>query len=78
MKKIDAGAWVRLLLLLITFVNGLLAANGYEKIELDETTASIIVAGLIALWGLWKDNPFTKKAIQRKEIQKSLKRYEKQ
>lgn len=75
---IDAGAWVRLILLLATFINGILAANGYDEIKLDETTASIIVAGLVALWGLWKDNPFTKKARQRKEIQRNLKRYENQ
>jgi SPP1 family holin len=66
----NAGAWTRLILLVVTWVNGILAANGYDAIELDETTVSIIIAGLVALWGLWKDNPFTKKARERKRLEK--------
>ncbi|AKU43364.1 holin [Bacillus phage Silence] len=76
MKKIDTGAWVRLILLVLTFVNGILAANGYDEIKLDETTLSIIIAGGVALWGLWKDNPFTKRARERKQLERTIKKYE--
>lgn len=68
----DKGAWTRLILLLVTLINSVLVANGYDEIKLDETTLSIILAGLVALWGLWKDNPFTKKARQRKKLNQSL------
>lgn len=68
----DKGAWIRLILLLGTLVNSFLASNGYDEIKLDEATVSVIVAGVVALWGLWKDNPFTKKAIQRKKLNQSL------
>lgn len=68
----DKGAWTRLILLLATLINSVLVANGYDEIKLDETTVSIIITGIVAIWGLWKDNPFTKKAKQRKKLNQSL------
>lgn len=68
----DKGAWTRLILLLAALVNSFLAAHGYDTIKLDEATVSLIITAIIALIGLWKDNPFTKKAQQRKKLNKAI------
>lgn len=59
-------AIVRLIIGLITIINLLLAARGYQPIELDESLITTVVSGIIAigayLWSWWKNNNVTKKA----------------
>ena len=59
-------AITRLFVAVITVVNMVLTAKGYNPIPLDETalgeTLSYLAAGFMTFWTWWKDAPMTAKA----------------
>lgn len=74
MKKfnITKGTLIRTILLVIALINQILAVFGKSPIPIDDdtvtnliSTAWTVIASLIA-W--WKNNSFTKKAIEADEI----------
>lgn len=68
----DKGSIVRAIVLAGGFVNTYLATKGYEKIpHVDETTVSLVVTGVIAVWGFVKHNFFGKKGQVQKEAIKN-------
>lgn len=78
--KISEGTWARTIVLALALINQVLTAVGRSPINIaDEdvnllvTTIFTIVAAIVA-W--WKNNSFTKHAIEADEHMKSLKEYE--
>lgn len=75
MPKIDTI--VRVLILVVTLVNAVLAFLGKTKLDIDENTiytlATIISTVAASLWAMWKNNSFTKEAKQADEYLKDLK-----
>ena len=75
--KISAGTIARTLILCLALINQLLTATGHnvinvadEDINMLVSTAFTIVAAIIA-W--WKNNSFTKAAIEADEVMKEVK-----
>jgi SPP1 family holin len=63
----DKGSVVRAVVLALGFFNTWLAANGYEKIpHVDETSVSLVITGVVAVWGFVKHNFFGKKGAEQK------------
>ncbi len=67
-KKITKGTFIRTILLVLALINQILAVFGKSPIPIDDdtvtnliSTAWTVIASLIA-W--WKNNSFTKKAIE--------------
>ena len=74
MKKINItkGTLIRTILLVLALINQILAVFGKSPIPIDDdtltnliSTAWTVIASLIA-W--WKNNSFTKKAIEADEV----------
>lgn len=57
----DKGTIVRLVMMVLAYVNVLLAAHNYKTIQLDEKTVSVLVAIAISGYGFYKHNFFGKK-----------------
>lgn len=68
---------VRVLILIATLVNAVLAFLGKTQLDIDENTfytlATIISTVLVSLWTMWKNNSFTKEAKQADSYLKELK-----
>lgn len=66
--KVSVGTWVRTIALLVVFVNQLLAIYGKSPIPFNEEQVELVVStiltGVVSLWTWWKNNSFTKKAIE--------------
>lgn len=75
--KIDAGTIARTATLALALINQLLAVFGCEIIDVgDETINSLVSAGFTiasAVYAWWKNNSFTKSAIQADEYMRELK-----
>lgn len=77
MKKITAGTVARTLCLALALINQVLAVLGYSVIDVsDDTVNTLISTGFtivtaVAAW--WKNNSFTKAAIEADGMLKSLK-----
>lgn len=65
-KKVKAGTWVRLILLVVSLVNMALAAAGKAPISADYdelyTIVSIVFSVIVGLESYWKNNSFTSAA----------------
>ena len=65
-KKVKAGTWARLILMVISLVNMALAAAGKAPIpaNYDElyTIVSIVFSVLVGIASYWKNNSFTSAA----------------
>ena len=77
MKKINItkGTLIRTILLVLALINQILAVFGKSPIPIDDDTVAnlistiwTVIASLIA-W--WKNNSFTKKAIEADEVLKN-------
>ena len=56
--KIDSGTLVRTILLILAWVNQILAMNHISPIPVDEMTISTVITGIISLIAWWKNNNF--------------------
>ena len=65
-SNVKAGTWVRLVLLVISLINAILAACGKTPVSVDYdelyTIVSVIVAGIVGIVSYWKNNSFTSAA----------------
>lgn len=67
----DKNSIVRLIVILLTWVNAWLASKGYEKIpHIDDATISMIIAGAASVWGFVKHNFIGKKGAEQKAVLK--------
>lgn len=68
---------VRLIVLLIALINQLLVAIGKSPLPFENETVtefvSVLITVLAAAWAWWKNNSFTKAAIEADEIMKQKK-----
>ncbi|MFW3611377.1 phage holin [Staphylococcus caprae] len=55
----DNGTLVRTILLILAWVNQILAMNHISPIPVDEMTISTVITGIISLVAWWKNNNFT-------------------
>ncbi|MHA6806358.1 phage holin [Staphylococcus capitis subsp. urealyticus] len=55
----DTGTIVRTILLILAWVNQILAMNHISPIPVDEMTISTVITGIISLVAWWKNNNFT-------------------
>ncbi|MGV2927224.1 phage holin [Macrococcus capreoli] len=69
-------AIVRLIVGLTTIINLLLAARGYEPLELDESLLTTVISGIVAigayLWSWWKNNNMSHNANQAQHFKNVL------
>ncbi|NMK72205.1 phage holin [Staphylococcus capitis] len=65
--KIDTGTIVRTILLILAWVNQILAMNHISPIPVDEMTISTVITGVFSLWAWWKNNNFTHAAKKGQE-----------
>ena len=65
----DTGTIVRTILLIMAWVNQILAIKHISPIPVDEVTISTLITGIVSLVAWWKNNNFThaaKKGQQKK------------
>lgn len=76
-KDVKTDVWIRLIVLVLTFVNGFLTSAGMNPIGVSETELYVFLSGIAmvasALWNAWKNNSFTASAQQSDMIMKNLK-----
>ncbi|MBN6825323.1 MULTISPECIES: phage holin [Staphylococcus] len=63
----DNGTLVRTILLILAWVNQILAMNHISPIPVDEMTISTVITGVFSLWAWWKNNNFTHAAKKGQE-----------
>ena len=75
--KVTAGTISRTIVLALALINQLLTAFGYEIINLSDDTVnqlvSVIFTIVAALVAWWKNNSFTKAALEADEVMKVTK-----
>ena len=65
--KIDNGTIVRTTLLILAWINQILAMNHISPIPVDEMTISTVITGIISLIAWWKNNNFSHAAKKGQE-----------
>ena len=74
--KITSGTIARTIILALALVNQILTAAGHNIIDIsDETINNLVSTGftvVAAIVGFWKNNSFTKTAIQADAYKKEL------
>ena len=55
----DTGTIVRTILLIMVWINQILAMNDISPIPVDEMTISTLITGVVSLVAWWKNNNFT-------------------
>ena len=75
--KITSGTLVRTILLALALINQLLTAFGYNVIDISDETVNTLVSTsftvVTAIIAFWKNNSFTKEAIEADKVLKELK-----
>ena len=75
--KVKAETIARLIILIISVVNAVLAWLGKGRIDIADNTiyqlVSIIALIASSLWAYWKNNSYTDAALKADEYMKSLK-----
>lgn len=76
--KIESATIVRTIVLLLALVNQCLVMAGKPVIPIEDATVEVVVTGLFtigaAVWGWWKNNSFTKAAIEGDKVMKEIKK----
>lgn len=79
--KISEGTWARTIVLALALINQLLTATGHSPINVADEDVNLLVSTIFtivaAIVAWWKNNSFTKPAIEADKHMKSLKEYEK-
>ncbi len=66
----DKATIIRLIVMLLAWINAFLAEKGINAPVIGEETVSLGVAFAISLWTAWKDNPISRKAIENEKYLK--------
>lgn len=76
-NKISAGTIARTIVLLLALVNQCLSMAGIQVIPIEDETINTAVTTIwtiaAALWSWWKNNSFTRAAIQADAVKDELK-----
>lgn len=72
-NQMDTGTIVRTILLILAWVNQVLALNHISPIPVDEVTISTLITGVVSLWTWWKNNNFTHHAQKGQKVIKQSK-----
>lgn len=77
LKGVSKEVWVRLIVLVLAFVNQFLTASGMNPIAVSETELYVVLSGIVtvgvALWNAWKNNSLTASAQQSDIMMQNLK-----
>lgn len=77
LKGVSKEVWVRLIVLVLAFVNQFLTASGMNPIAVSETELYAVLSGIVtvgvALWNAWKNNSLTASAQQSDIMMQNLK-----
>lgn len=76
--KIESATIVRTIVLLLALINQCLVMAGKPVIPIEDATVEAVVTGLFtigaAVWSWWKNNSFTKAAIEGDKVMKEIKK----
>ena len=79
--KIESGTIIRLVLLVLALANQILSMLGYPVLpiadEQVESVVSVLFTVVVSLVAYWKNNSFTKPAIEADKLLKEMKEVEK-
>ena len=77
LMRISDGTIARTILLALALINQLLTAFGYNVIDISDETVNTLVSTsftvVTAIIAFWKNNSFTKEAIESDKVLKELK-----
>lgn len=81
MSEVKKETWVRLVVMIVSIINHILVVMGKSPIPIDDKQVQQFVAlGIniaVTLWVWWKNNSFTKSAIEADKYKDKLKSFEK-
>ncbi len=76
LKNVSSGTIARTLFLFVSLVNSALGMFGFTALDIDENTIYTVVTGLTtivsAVLAFWKNNSFTKEAIEADKYRENL------
>lgn len=76
LKNVSSGTIARTLFLFVSLVNSALGMFGFTSLDIDENTIYTVVTGLTtivsAVLAFWKNNSFTKEAIEADKYRENL------
>lgn len=76
LKNVSSGTIARTLFLFVSLVNSALGMFGFTSLDIDENTIYTVVTGLTtivsAVLAFWKNNSFTKQAIEADKYKENL------
>lgn len=76
-KEVEASTIVRTIVMVLTIINTILAMTGHNPLPWSEkelySGLSVIVNVIVTLWVWWKNNSFTKAAIEADSVMRMLK-----
>ena len=76
LKNVSSGTIARTLFLFVSLVNSALGMFGFTYLDIDENTIYTVVTGLTtivsAVLAFWKNNSFTKEAIEADKYRENL------
>lgn len=75
-SEISSGTITRTIFLIISLINGAAGIFGFTKLDIDENTIYTVVTGVTtiisAVIAFWKNNSFTKEAIEADRYKENL------
>lgn len=78
MNNVSKETIIRTIVFFVTIVNNILTMSGKNPLPFSEDEVymalSGIATGIASIWAWWKNNSFTKPAIEADEYMKGLKR----
>ena len=76
LKNVSSGTIARTLFLFVSLVNSALGMFGFTSLDIDENTIYTVVTGVTtivsAVLAFWKNNSFTKEAIEADKYRENL------
>lgn len=80
--KVSAGTIARTIVLALALINQILTTFGYNVIDISDETVNTFISTIFtivaALIAFWKNNSFTKEALEADELLKDLKSMKKE
>ena len=76
LKNVSSGTIARMLFLFVSLINGACGIFGLTELNIDENTIYTVVTGITtivsAVLAFWKNNSFTKEAIEADKYRENL------
>lgn len=76
LKNVSSGTIARTLFLIVSLINGACGIFGFTQLDIDENTIYTVVSGgamiISSLIAFWKNNSFTKNAIEADKYKNNL------